>query len=100
MQQAFDEWIDRNGPAYVPRQGMHSRAAIDIITGAGGLPVLAHYPAAPDQPELIDLLLGWGLRGLEVYYRRFTPETVTRMAALAETLASLPPVALTTMATG
>lgn len=82
VQQAFDEWIDRNGPAYVPRQGMKARAAIDIISAAGGLPVLAHYPAAPEQPELIELLLGWGLRGLEVYYRRFTPETVERMVAL------------------
>ena len=84
VQQAFDEWIDRKGPAYVPRQGMRSRAAIDAILAAGGLPVLAHYPAAPDQPELMDLLAGWGLRGLEVYYRRFTADTVLRMAALAD----------------
>ena len=86
VQQAFDEWIDRKGPAYVPRQGMKTRAAIDIITGARGLPVLAHYPAAPEQTELIDLLLGWGLRGLEVYYRRFTTETIAGMVALAEKL--------------
>jgi len=83
VQQAFDEWIDRKGPAYIPRQGMKSRAAIDAITAAGGLPALAHYPAAPEQPELIDLLMGWGLRGLEVYYRRFTPITVRQMEALA-----------------
>jgi 3',5'-nucleoside bisphosphate phosphatase len=86
VQQAFDEWIDRNGPAYVPRQGMQSRAAIDAITAAGGLPVLAHYPAAPEQRPLIELLLDWGLRGLEVHYRRFASETVTRMAALAAEL--------------
>lgn len=86
VQQAFDEWIDRNGPAYVPRQGMHSRAAIDAITAAGGLPVLAHYPAAPEQAALIALLKGWGLRGLEVFYRRFTAGTVVRMARLAESL--------------
>ena len=84
VQQAFDEWIDRKGPAYVPRQGMKSRAAIEAITAAGGLPVLAHYPAAPVQPELLDLLQGWGLRGIEVYYRSFTPETVTQMADFAE----------------
>ncbi|MEX2546237.1 MAG: PHP domain-containing protein [Chloroflexota bacterium] len=89
VQQAFDLWIDRKGPAYVPRQGMHSRAAIDAITAAGGLPVLAHYPAAPDQPALINLLLGWGLRGLEVHYRRFTAGTVKRMAALADSLGIL-----------
>ena len=86
VQQAFDEWIDRHGPAYVPRQGVHSRAAIDAITAAGGLPVLAHYPAAPEQPQLIELLMGWGLRGLEVYYRRFTPPNVLKMAALAGSL--------------
>jgi predicted metal-dependent phosphoesterase TrpH len=83
VQEAFDLWIDRNGPAYVARQGMKSRAAIDAITAAGGLPVLAHYPAAPDQPELLDLLVGWGLRGIEVYYRRFTAVTVGRMAEFA-----------------
>lgn len=86
VQQAFDLWIDRNGPAYVARQGMHSREAIDAIRAAGGLPVLAHYPAAPDQPELLGLLMEWGLGGLEVYYRRFTPDTVTRMAGFAGSL--------------
>lgn len=90
VQQAFDDWIDRKGPAYVPRQGMHSRAAIDAITAAGGLPVLAHYPAAPEQGHLIDLLMGWGLRGLEVYYRRFKPPTVQKMKAVT---AKLPLVA-------
>lgn len=89
VQQAFDLWIDRNGPAYVPRQGMRSREAIDAILGAGGLPVLAHYPAAPEQPPLMDLLLGWGLRGLEVYYRRFTPANVSRMAQLTGSLGLL-----------
>lgn len=86
VQQAFDLWIDRNGPAYVPRQGMHTRDAIDAIRAAGGLTVLAHYPAAPDQPALLELLIGWGLSGLEVYYRRFTPDTVTRMAGLSGSL--------------
>ena len=83
VQQAFDEWIDRKGPAYIPRQGMKSRAAIDAIAAAGGLSVLAHYPAASEQPELIDLLVDWGLRGIEVYYRRFSPITVRQMEALA-----------------
>jgi 3',5'-nucleoside bisphosphate phosphatase len=84
VQQAFDLWIDRNGPAYVPRQGLATRDAIDAINEAGGICVLAHYPAAPEQPELIDLLVEWGLRGLEVYYRRFLPETVERMTSFAE----------------
>ena len=89
VQQAFDEWIDRNGPAYVPRQGMRSQEAIEAIIAAGGIPVLAHYPAAPEQPSLMNLLIGWGVRGIEVYYRRFTPETVQRMAAFADSFGLL-----------
>lgn len=83
VQEAFDKWIDRNGPAYVPRLGMKSRAAIDAIKAAGGIPVLAHYPAAPEQPELVKLLLDWGIEGLEVYYRRFRGDTIERMEKLA-----------------
>jgi len=82
VQEAFDKWIDRNGPAYVPRQGMKSRAAIDAILDAHGIPVLAHYPAAPEQPTLVKLVTEWGIRGLEVYYRRFTSETVQAMEEL------------------
>jgi predicted metal-dependent phosphoesterase TrpH len=83
VQDAFDRFIDRKGPAYVPRQGLFTRQAIDAIRAAGGIPVLAHYPAAPEQADLIDLLVGWGIGGLEVYYRRFEPETVEKMAAVA-----------------
>jgi predicted metal-dependent phosphoesterase TrpH len=86
VQEAFDSWIDRKGPAYVPRQGMSTRDAIDAIVAAGGIAVLAHYPAAPEQPELVRLLMDWGVRGLEVNYRRFLPETIERMTELAGSL--------------
>ena len=89
VQEAFDRWIDRSGPAYVPRQGMKSRAAIDAIIAAGGIPVLAHYPAAPEQPTLMKLVMDWGIQGIEVYYRRFKPETVSAMEDLAASLGLL-----------
>jgi predicted metal-dependent phosphoesterase TrpH len=90
VQEAFDLWIDRKGPAYVPRQGLRTREAIDAITSAGGICVLAHYPAAPEQPTLIRLLMDWGVRGLEVYYRRFRRETIDPMVVLADQLGLLP----------
>ncbi|MEP7360906.1 MAG: hypothetical protein ABI744_04935, partial [Chloroflexota bacterium] len=89
VQHAFDQWIDRTGPAYIPRQGMKSREAIDAIIAAGGIPVLAHYPAAPEQPTLLKLLMDWGVRGVEVYYRRFAPETIAAMVELAGSLGLL-----------
>lgn len=90
VQEAFDLWIDRNGPAYVPRQGLTTREAMDAIAAAGGLSVLAHYPSAFDQPALIDLLVDWGLRGLEVHYRRFLPETVVLLEGVALARGLLP----------
>jgi predicted metal-dependent phosphoesterase TrpH len=86
VQEAFDMWIDRNGPAYVARQGMRTRDAIAAIRDAGGIAVLAHYPAAPEQPDLMRVLVEWGIGGLEVYYRRFLPDTVVRMTELASSL--------------
>jgi hypothetical protein len=90
VQEAFDLWIDRKGPAYVPRQGLRTREAIDAIKSAGGICVLAHYPAAPEQPMLIRLLMDWGVQGLEVYYRRFRRETIDPMIRLADELGLLP----------
>jgi 3',5'-nucleoside bisphosphate phosphatase len=52
--------------------------------------VLAHYPAAPEQPELIRRLMDWGVRGLEVYYRRFLPDTVEKMVAFARQAELIP----------
>jgi predicted metal-dependent phosphoesterase TrpH len=80
---AFARMIGYGAPGYVPRQGIGTREAIESICRAGGLPVLAHAPAAPDRPEVIEELIGWGLVGIEVYYRTFAPETVERMAAFA-----------------
>lgn len=90
VQEAFDNWIDRRGPAYVPRQGLSTRDAIDAINASGGLCVLAHYPAAPEQPELIRRLMDWGVGGLEVNYRRFLPATVEKMVAFAAEMELVP----------
>lgn len=84
IEDAFERWIDHGRPCYVPREGMGPRDAIEVVRAAKGLPVLAHSPAAPDRPEVIAELQGWGLAGLEVHYRTFLPETVVRMTAFAE----------------
>jgi predicted metal-dependent phosphoesterase TrpH len=65
---------------------MTSRAALDCINAAGGLPVLAHYSAAARQKELINLLLEWGLRGLEVFYRRFLDDEINELYELTTKL--------------
>jgi hypothetical protein len=83
VEDAFARILGHGCPAYVPRPGMGPREAIARITAAGGLAVLAHAPGAPDAPELIEALMAWGLRGLEVHYRTFDDVTVARLSAFA-----------------
>lgn len=80
---AFDKFLSPGRPGFIARIGMGPRAAIDFIRGAGGIPVLAHFPEAPELPEVIRQLRGWGLAGLEVYYAKFSPAVVADMAACA-----------------
>ncbi len=65
MNEAFDRYIGLGGPAYVARHKLTPVEAIKMITGAGGLPVLAH-PRGQEQilPELLEA----GLVGLEAYH--------------------------------
>jgi predicted metal-dependent phosphoesterase TrpH len=80
---AFARFLEHGAPCHVPRLGLGPREAIEAITAAGGLPVLAHSPHAPERPGVIGELMDWGLRGLETYYPRYTADETVRLAAFA-----------------
>jgi predicted metal-dependent phosphoesterase TrpH len=80
---AFARWLAWGRPGFVPRQGMGPRDAIETITAAGGIAVLAHPSEAPDHPDDVRILRDWGLGGVEVHYRSFDHITVERMRGLA-----------------
>lgn len=83
IEEAFDLALSPGRPGYVPRVGVGPREAIELIRGAGGIAVLAHFPLALERPEIVDELESWGLVGLEVYYRKFEPRLVERLAMFA-----------------
>lgn len=87
---AFARWLAWGRPAFVPRQGMGPRDAIEAIVAAGGIAVLAHPSEAADHPDDVRILRDWGLGGIEAYYRSFDWVTVQRMRHLAERLELLP----------
>ncbi|MDD4954128.1 MAG: PHP domain-containing protein [Candidatus Omnitrophica bacterium] len=65
--EAFYRHIGDNRPAYVLGFRFSPRQAIELIKGAGGIPVLAH-PYSIDDDSIIPEFVKDGIMGLEVYY--------------------------------
>jgi predicted metal-dependent phosphoesterase TrpH len=65
--EAFANYIGLDGPAYVPKQNLSPKRAIELIHAAGGLAFLAH-PGVAQSYNYIDEFVGYGLDGLEVHH--------------------------------
>ncbi|CAN2041586.1 3',5'-nucleoside bisphosphate phosphatase [Candidatus Magnetomoraceae bacterium gMMP-15] len=88
IQQAFDKYIGSEGACYVEKYRLKAKKAIEIITGAGGIPVLAHpylikTRSIDELEELIIYLKSAGLKGLEVFYSEHTPKLIDLYQKLA-----------------
>lgn len=89
MDEAFDKFLGVGKPAYVDKYRIECASAIDIIHGAGGIPVLAHPGLLDFQndtqfTELIAKLKKMGIRGVEVYYPGHTPDQTQLFSELAQ----------------
>jgi len=84
-QEAFDRYLGRSGPAYVPRPKLTPEEAVEQIAGAGGVPVLAHpgWPQSGPIIERVPHMVKRGLAGIEAYYPDHTPEMVAGYEAVA-----------------
>ncbi len=85
MQEAFARFIGHDGPAYVPRQRLAPPEVIQTVIAAGGVPVIAH-PAhsGPAAVKRIPEFVGYGLRGVEVYYPDHLPEEIEMLLGLCQ----------------
>jgi predicted metal-dependent phosphoesterase TrpH len=85
--EAFDLYLARGRPAYVERTRLRAMRAIELISGIGGIPVLAHpglmRRSYSELQALIRSLAGNGLRGVEVYYPSHTRHITEWLAELA-----------------
>lgn len=86
VEDAFRRWLGHGMPAWVPRDGLGPRAAIDVIRAARGLPVLAHFGEARERIGVVRELVEAGLRGLEVHYRSWDRLTIDRVGSVADEL--------------
>jgi predicted metal-dependent phosphoesterase TrpH len=88
INEAFDHYLGHGKPAYVEKFRISCRKAIEVILGAGGIPVLAH-PFLLNLPETdrLDSLLRelgeMGLQGIEVYYPEHPAESIVLYERLA-----------------
>jgi len=80
IDEAFDRYIHRNGPAYVDRLKVSPLEAIQLILEAGGIPVLAHPLYVS---RLVPELAQQGLVGLEIYYPSYTADETGLLLDLA-----------------
>ncbi|MDR4509952.1 MAG: transcription antitermination factor NusB [Candidatus Brocadiaceae bacterium] len=79
----FFKYIGDKCPAYVPKETFSPKQAIELIKEAHGVAVLAH-PGLNQRDNIIEELVAYGLRGIEVYYPSHTPQTVKKYLKIAK----------------
>jgi predicted metal-dependent phosphoesterase TrpH len=93
VNEAFDRFLSRTGPAYVERERLEPEEVVALILSVGGLATLAHpreLYAAGGLELLLERLKAAGLTGMEVYYQDYAPEEVETFRLLAERYGLLP----------
>ena len=88
--EAFARYIGWGGPAYVARARLTPAEVLALVHAAGGVVSLAHPAYIANLEALLAELVPLGLAGLESYYGTYPPETVARLAALADAFALVP----------
>lgn len=87
-QEAFDRYIGDHAPCYIPREKITPVQAVELILGAGGVPVLAHPILYRMSIERLDRLVGElreaGLMGIEAIYSTYSPADERQIRDLAQ----------------
>ncbi len=84
FREAFIKYIGRGCPGYAARKKVTPVEAIELILDANGLPVLAHPGYVKQIETFIIPLVEAGLKGIEVYFSGYSPNTSAHLIDLAE----------------
>ncbi|GAB4270926.1 MAG: PHP domain-containing protein [Candidatus Rifleibacteriota bacterium] len=68
FQEAFDKYLSRGKPAYVPKDHVLPETGIETIKQAGGIAVIAHPGLIPDWDVVWEKVKDMPWDGLETYY--------------------------------
>lgn len=83
LREAFNKYIGRECPSYVPRKKVTPTEAIELIVDANGLPVLAHPADIKNLDSFVATLKEAGLKGMEIYYNGYSSNTIDHLLNLA-----------------
>lgn len=87
LKEAFDRYVGDRCPCFVPREKVTPAQAVELILGAGGVPVLAHpilYHMSDDRLEaLVADLKSIGLVGIEAIYSTYNTAEERQIRGLA-----------------
>ncbi|HHX02218.1 MAG TPA: PHP domain-containing protein [Firmicutes bacterium] len=89
IKESFSRFLEINGPAYVPRRKISIPDAIELITAARGIPVLAH-PGLVGDDQLIAEVINMGLMGLEVIHSSHNMVQITKYYQMARQFGLVP----------
>jgi len=82
LDEAFERFLKKGRPAWVPKSKMSALEAIELIHQANGLAVLAH-PGLNRNDQSIPDLVASGLDGIECFHTKHPPATSQHYLGLA-----------------
>lgn len=80
--EAFDRFLARDRPAWVPRASFRPEEAVGLLLANGAVPVLAHPFSTGDVEGALRRLVPAGLRGVEVFYGEYDAAQRTTLQAI------------------
>jgi predicted metal-dependent phosphoesterase TrpH len=81
--EAFERFLKKNRPAWVPKAKMSALEGVELIHQAGGLAVMAH-PGLNRTDEIIPALVDAGLDGIECFHTKHSTKTAERYLEIAD----------------
>ena len=83
LDEAFERYLKKGRPAWVPKTKMSALESIELIHQAGGLAVMAH-PGLNRTDDIIPELVAAGMDGIECFHTKHSTAMAERYLEIAE----------------
>ncbi len=83
LDEAFERYLKKGRPAWVPKCKMSALESVELIHQAGGLAVMAH-PGLNRTDDIIPALVAAGLDGIECFHTKHSTVMAERYLEIAE----------------